>query len=71
MLIDMKRTRLVKIGDRRIPIIEKELAEVPCNDVSDALAKHGAVVIQDPRFASEKKRLEKQGKKAMEKLGWI
>jgi len=66
-----RKSRLVKFGDRKIPLIEKELNEISSDEVTAAVAKHGAVYIRDPRFAAEKKRLEKQGKKAMKKLGWL
>jgi hypothetical protein len=62
---------MVRIGDREVPMIERELPDVSPSEASRLIAKFGAVLIQDPRFEAEKKRLEKQGKKALKKLGWI
>jgi len=65
-----RKSRMVRIGKRKVPLIEKEFAEVSSEDVIDALLKHGAVMIRDPRFEAEKKKAEKRGKKAFKKLGW-
>jgi hypothetical protein len=62
---------MMKFGDRRIPLIEKEVPEISTEEVTEAIAKHGAVWIRDPRWAGEKKRMERESMKAMKKLGWI
>jgi len=67
----MKRHRMVRLGKRKVPLIEKELSEVSSGEVTDALISHGAVMIRDPRFEAEKRKAERRGKKAMRKVGWI
>jgi len=62
---------MIKFADMRIPLIEKEIPEISREEVTAAIAKHGAVWIRDPRWVGEKKRMERESKKALKKLGWI
>lgn len=66
-----RKTRMIKFADMRIPLIEKEIPEISREEVTAAIAKHGAVWIRDPRWVGEKKRMERESKKALKKLGWI
>lgn len=66
-----RKSRMIRFGDRKIPLIEKELHEVSSDDVTAAIAKSGAVVIRAPRWAAAKRDAEKRGKAVMKKLGMI
>jgi hypothetical protein len=52
--------KYTKLGKRKVPLIEKESIEVKSDEITDALFKHGAVMIKHPRFDAEIKRLKKR-----------
>jgi hypothetical protein len=55
-----RRHRMVRIWDRKVPLIEKELSEVNREEVTGLLVKHGAVMIRDPRWEATVKSFEKR-----------
>jgi hypothetical protein len=53
---------MVRVGDRKVPLIEKELHEVDKDEATHLLAKHGAVMIRDPRWETTIKGFKKRKK---------
>lgn len=51
---------MIRMGDRRVPLIEKELHEVDKDEATNLLAEHGAVMIRDPRWEATVKSFRKR-----------
>ena len=66
---------MVRIGDRKVPLIEKELSEVNRDEATHLLAKHGAVMIRSPEWEAtiksfKKRKYQKMAKASSSRFKW-